>query len=310
MRVQCDSCKVIYDNETQSACPKCWDHVYIILDETSNETENEKMDASQKAIGDMTDEEFARWQKMAEEEISQTSDVPSPPSNTKETKSDALQASLTNPNPSYSPNMAWEQAGFHRKMCTHKPQEVINGKTWKVFAGAKFDCRRHIPKYPIILNLTGTSAVSQHSIPIPELSKWESGSSQEILLDWDDGQDIELPLQFWIELREYLANTRQNMLVFCLGGHGRTGTAIAALLISIGWKAKDAMAWIRKNYCPEAIETMVQEWYLSALEEEYIEMLADGRIEEPATPSTSSTAAKSSKSDKDHKKSKANSSKK
>jgi protein-tyrosine phosphatase len=45
----------------------------------------------------------------------------------------------------------------------------------------------------------------------------------------------------------------------CLGGHGRTGTALACLAVLTGTPSADAVEWVRANYCREAIETDQQE---------------------------------------------------
>ena len=56
----------------------------------------------------------------------------------------------------------------------------------------------------------------------------------------------------------------------CLGGHGRTGTALACLAVLTGtptnaWPCShahssgDAVAWVRANYCYKAVETDSQE---------------------------------------------------
>lgn len=314
MRVRCADCEVIYDNEFKAQCPRCRSHVYTIL----TDKENDLMSSTAKQFGKMTDAEYAAWEKLAQQEIngmsdvsdsdipkdSETSGTPDAP-DTDATKAPSTQDGPNTPKQStfLDTNAAWDKwypqgTGKVTSFCTHKPQEVIHGKTWKVFAGSRYDCKRHLAKYPVILNLSGTSSVAQHSIPIPSLRKWETVASREIMLDWNDGSDIDLPIQFWIELREYLAETKQNMLIFCMGGHGRTGTAIAALLISSGWKAKAAIEWIRKNYCHEAIETKVQEWYLEDLEEEYIELLADSGLLEQAAKSDKSDKSKKSKNDK------------
>ncbi|MDD9371995.1 MAG: hypothetical protein PV358_17880 [Acidimicrobiales bacterium] len=41
----------------------------------------------------------------------------------------------------------------------------------------------------------------------------------------------------------------------CLGGHGRTGTALACLAVLTGTPADEAVAWVRERYCAKAIET-------------------------------------------------------
>lgn len=45
----------------------------------------------------------------------------------------------------------------------------------------------------------------------------------------------------------------------CLGGHGRTGTALACLAVLAGTSPSDAVAWVRAGYCDRAVETDEQE---------------------------------------------------
>ncbi len=44
----------------------------------------------------------------------------------------------------------------------------------------------------------------------------------------------------------------------CLGGHGRTGTALAVLAAMCGVAQAEAVAWVRANYCEQAVETVEQ----------------------------------------------------
>jgi hypothetical protein len=48
----------------------------------------------------------------------------------------------------------------------------------------------------------------------------------------------------------------------CLGGHGRTGTALACLAVLTGTPADEAVAWVRSAYCPKAVETDEQEAFV------------------------------------------------
>lgn len=44
----------------------------------------------------------------------------------------------------------------------------------------------------------------------------------------------------------------------CLGGHGRTGTALACLAVLTGTPPADAVDWVRAHYCDRAVETDAQ----------------------------------------------------
>jgi hypothetical protein len=48
----------------------------------------------------------------------------------------------------------------------------------------------------------------------------------------------------------------------CIGGHGRTGLVIAALVARLG-VSDDPIGWVRENYCHRAIESKVQEGFLA-----------------------------------------------
>jgi hypothetical protein len=50
----------------------------------------------------------------------------------------------------------------------------------------------------------------------------------------------------------------------CLGGHGRTGTALACIAVLAGTPPDDAVAWVRSSYCEEAVETEAQEALVAA----------------------------------------------
>jgi hypothetical protein len=57
-------------------------------------------------------------------------------------------------------------------------------------------------------------------------------------------------------LRDALARAREGEVVEvgCLGGHGRTGTAVACLAVLAGLET-DAVDWVRSTYCDHAVET-------------------------------------------------------
>jgi hypothetical protein len=52
----------------------------------------------------------------------------------------------------------------------------------------------------------------------------------------------------------------------CLGGHGRTGTALGCLAVLSGHPPSDAVAWVRAAYCASAVETPEQEAFVAALD--------------------------------------------
>jgi hypothetical protein len=155
------------------------------------------------------------------------------------------------------------------KSCSHPPVHVINGKTYNIYAGRKHDVEDFADDYDIVLNLTGYAIHKRHEIPFQELSKWRDKKHvkyKEICLDWPDMGVVNLPKEFWIDLIDLFKKKKSKVLMFCIGGHGRTGTAMAVLMVlGLGWKPKDAVDWIRKEYCDKAIETWKQLDYIYSM---------------------------------------------
>lgn len=57
----------------------------------------------------------------------------------------------------------------------------------------------------------------------------------------------------------------QRVEIACRGGVGRTGTALAAIAVMSGVSPDDAVAWVRRNYLPHAVETPWQRRWVRIL---------------------------------------------
>jgi hypothetical protein len=79
-------------------------------------------------------------------------------------------------------------------------------------------------------------------------------------LDWPDFAVPADPAALRVALTTLLERARAGDVVEvgCLGGHGRTGTAVACLAILTGVQPDDAVAWVREHYCDRAVETGAQ----------------------------------------------------
>jgi hypothetical protein len=69
-----------------------------------------------------------------------------------------------------------------------------------------------------------------------------------------------------VALQDLLDRSRrgEHVEVGCLGGHGRTGTALACLAVLTGTPPGDAVAWVRATYCEKAVETNEQSAFVAA----------------------------------------------
>jgi hypothetical protein len=83
-------------------------------------------------------------------------------------------------------------------------------------------------------------------------------------VDWADF-GVPDPDELRAALEVVLARARAGEVVEigCLGGHGRTGTAVACLAVLVGTPADRAVAWVREVYCERAVETEEQETFVA-----------------------------------------------
>ena len=106
-----------------------------------------------------------------------------------------------------------------------------------------------------------------------------------IRLTWPDmTAPVTVGIRFWSRL---LAILPSHTAICCVGSHGRTGTAIACLLVAAGMDADRAIAEVRTRHCRRAIETTGQEAYIRQLAKErgdVVNQAGTGTVAAPAMP--------------------------
>ena len=83
-----------------------------------------------------------------------------------------------------------------------------------------------------------------------------------IYIPWADFDIPNLFAEDWKNVVKEVRRLKKNTVVYCMGGHGRTGTALAILAVLMGVKTKNPVEYVRTNYCKEAIETEEQIKYI------------------------------------------------
>jgi hypothetical protein len=156
---------------------------------------------------------------------------------------------------------------FKKKCDGHYPTKVLD-IGGGVYAGSKWESKGYYSNFPVILNCSGDAiSLPKHRIPFDWGKSFETLQTKEILLEWANNCAPSINHEFWTVLRDFIVDNQKPILVLCLGGHGRTGTAIVSLMLATGlWKTEDAINALRKEYCEEAVETKVQVNYLYSLE--------------------------------------------
>lgn len=168
--------------------------------------------------------------------------------------------------------------------CKHKWVPVFTYEGIKIFGSAKSDISDHKPEGArLIVNCTGYSyntpkgGVVKSAPQCMQALAAESymaklQTTDELLLDWDDGKAVQLIPQFWPDLLTKAKEAGyEEMVVCCLGGHGRTGTALVSLALAAGLyiDPDTAIKEIRAKHCKKAVESYDQidyiEWVASKL---------------------------------------------
>lgn len=77
-----------------------------------------------------------------------------------------------------------------------------------------------------------------------------------VSIPWRDLGAPTIEPSFWFDLVEYIkVNIKTCVFVHCVGGHGRTGTALSILAGISNATKKDPIKWLRKVYCKKIMES-------------------------------------------------------
>lgn len=167
-------------------------------------------------------------------------------------------------------------------VCKHKPERVTEIFNIPVYGATKHKLKSEIKdsKYDektLVVNCSGTTlGLKTSNNPVKCSPDWFDISSirprvtppQELCLNWNDFGKPPVGFDFWQKLVEALKaqqNELEQIIFCCTGGHGRTGTGMAAMLIASGMTSNEAVNLIRGSYCDDAVETIGQEEYLDSM---------------------------------------------
>ena len=156
--------------------------------------------------------------------------------------------------------------------CTHKGlTKVLNIGDSEVWAGSEFQVSKGEKDFEMVISLTGHPnrkpvkfRMSRGSLRVmATLNAYMKRRQHNLIIDWPDMQAPELDLEFWQALHADLSVLEGRVVIHCMGGHGRTGTALAILaFLSKAHGEEDVVTWVRRVYCHEAVETTSQLLYL------------------------------------------------
>jgi hypothetical protein len=156
------------------------------------------------------------------------------------------------------------------KTCNHEPKKVFSYDGINYLAADEDNTG--VFRGDLIVNLTQNPGIRTLSTAydIPELAGHVVKLPPEIVVAWVDMSRPPVKGSFWAALHLYCKNKGyKNVLFHCQHGHGRTGTALSSMLISLKkYDVEKAVNYVRRNHCRLAIETEIQLIYLIMLDNE------------------------------------------
>lgn len=94
----------------------------------------------------------------------------------------------------------------------------------------------------------------------------EHAPTPQIVVDWPDYGIPTLDRRWWARLNVALRKITGDVIVHCVGGHGRTGTAASILAAMNGWCGDQCpVTWLRANYCRNVVECQEQCDYIAKM---------------------------------------------
>ncbi len=159
-------------------------------------------------------------------------------------------------------------------VCHIGPTLIGAYRDMELWAGARNEKWGHDNgQWALVVDLTGMTR-EPTVIVSPEADKLMGGKFRPrereplISIDWPDGGvPWELGASDWDSLTAALGEITGKVFIHCLGGHGRTGTAVAILADKMGMipAGLDPVAWVREKYCDDAVETAGQIRYIERI---------------------------------------------
>lgn len=177
----------------------------------------------------------------------------------------------------------WKPVSPDYGFCNHKPSLVVSDNGVNYWGATISDIRlgailSRFRGATLLVNLSGVSYTRETILTLPLKLKGYGLETHSIVpnpdymsIEWGDGECPPLGFSFWEEYRNAIRTAGyKNVIAYCIGGHGRTGTFLASILLSYqGGLAESATATVRMELCSKCIETREQNEYLHGLANYY-----------------------------------------
>lgn len=159
-------------------------------------------------------------------------------------------------------------SSYRGSSCKHDPAIIFSYEGIEYFAADQ----KGVEKFggDIVINFTKTRNTPGGN-SFAALRKYFEMPFDELQVPWPDFGTPKVKIEFWGALHKYIKKRKWKRICFhCQGGHGRTGTALAAMLIAnAGYSPLEAVEWVRETHCDESVESPSQCEYLLEVDRHY-----------------------------------------
>ena len=162
----------------------------------------------------------------------------------------------------------------YTRVCEHEITPIFKLGKAEIYAGSSYEIKWANIPWKLLVSCAGKFYAPEPLIEVnegarkllkPELHSL--GETPYISFAWPDGGLPPLQLKHWLALVDSIREIDGPVGIFCLGGHGRTGTALS-ILASLGGvvpRGQDPIKWLRQEYCSNAVETQPQVNYVARM---------------------------------------------
>lgn len=161
------------------------------------------------------------------------------------------------------------------KLCAHDPvgEPIFATESLALYIADAAGVRKFGNDFDVVIDCGG--AMTQGKVKSvlsgdPELCEalddhaYVSPVARVFKIDWPDRAAPPVNLDFWAALAD---NLEGDVVINCQGGHGRSGTALTALMMVLNpsYGSREAILHLRAMHCTRAIESKAQHEYLDKL---------------------------------------------
>jgi len=172
------------------------------------------------------------------------------------------------------------QTSIHRT-CHKGPTLVVESNGLELYGASRNEAEFFFYDFDLVISLEvcipRKMMSNLSSIGLQRLTKREA-FTEHFVLRWPDFGVPTYTKEFWERLSYQLRkkgrdrdrfNRKYKVMVHCMGGHGRTGTALAILASMCSddeiWQSDDLIERIREKHCKHAVENQKQVGYIEEI---------------------------------------------